>query len=292
MHADGKFPDTPNRYKSIAISDKEAFRVRVFDAISGMQSSRDSNGWKKWRKGFFLGFSILLLPITGYAAYHAASWGGEEMNFAEQNMSPVSQVANPMDPYSELHVTAQRLYDLAASRSRAIFPIREPAVIAGWVRIASKGVAGREYIVQGHSGSQKPTVLAVTRTPLRYVDIYVNQRGQRIAVTQQYDETGTNDLRRFVDGDASNGSGWILGKNATVVRAFHGSNFAFVISGNWRDNPARVPFRGTFENLVLLHKEKNKSVTRVIIDEYGNVSLSVLEFVARDYLNARTAQDR
>lgn len=61
-------------------------------------------------------------------------------------------------------------------------------------------------------------------------------------------------------------------------------DMAWLESGPWRQGHINVP--GSFENGVVLHPETNRSVTTIVVDAYGHVPPSTLEWFAHAYLSA------
>lgn len=277
-----EFLTVPQTYSETCFADKEAFKTRVLDSIAQREAKRGRTF--SWKRVILIGLPVLLIPVSAYAA-KSFIWGGENVVFLSQNEGPLSQAANPSDPLDELHQPGQQTFDLSTSRTMVNFPIREPANITGWTRVLSEGIISPQDNYFENPTTHKQILVSVTQTPLKYVDIYSNDNGQRIAVTQEQDATATQTLTTLSQGKTPNGSGTLWGNNFQRIGGF-GNDLAILITGNWKDTANPVSFTGDFENILVEHAESNNTVTDILVDGYGNVAPSVLESFATSYLQS------
>jgi len=227
-----------------------------------------------------------LIPIAG-VVYAATSfhWGGAMFQTDQNIEAPMSEFANPKVLSNLLNDSSTQTYPLETSRSLAQTPIFQPGTpLQGWIQTFGKGIVSPvSHFEQTNNGTQVYT--GTTQSPLQYVDVYSNSRGQTVAVSQTYDNTMTRawmkskDITQKWNGNAY----YLLGKDVTQLGNMDGG-LAYAIQGSWSEMPA-LHKAGDFRNLVILHPNKNNTVSDIVLDESGGVSLQTLEKIADDYLN-------
>jgi len=261
-------------YEQITV-DKEAFEERLFRFLSSEKSTSKRLPWKK--RIIFILVPLLVVPLSGLAYAGVSNkwklWFPEvdfiSVKSTNQFGGPVSTAAQPKYVQNVLELPSTTVMSLSQANKLAMFPIREHGTVTGWTKIISEGV---QFPLKIYKNGK---LISVSKTPVMYLDIYTNDKGQRIAVTQersQLPQTGIMALPGY--------------KNVTTLQGFSQDNIATFISGKWADLPSRLPDRGDFENVVVLHREKNTTITQITVDEYGNVNQSVLESFAHAFLQA------
>jgi len=286
------FRNVKQYYDRIQITNKEIFNNKLSTAMDGMVVA-DLTVRRSKAANLTIALLVAILPLAGFTAYQIyVKWNGTKFISGQNIAGPGSQWANPYYEKFALNVPDVKVYNLADSRRIAKFPIHEPINIPGWKLVLSEGITSNAY---GYKGMlQGPAKLvSVTKTPLMYLDVYTNHFGQRIAVTQQYDEMISISLKqykgikqRYHVVDPVNE----VGNNSIQLTGYPDST-AYLETGRWSeiftndplitDKPA---FRGGFENVIVFHQNKNDTVTEVIVDEYGKVPAPVLESIAHRYL--------
>lgn len=272
----------------LTLENKDAFKSRVLNSIedTAVDIAPAKKIQRNKRKVIVL-LGVIVLPLTGFTVGNTYfKWFGTTFDSSHtQNWGPWSQWANPRTEASEFSQPGNDYLDLSKSKSMANFPIREPSKINGWTKVLSEGIISPKEDYTTLPNNQKK-LTGVTKAPLMYLDVYANSSGQRIAVTQQYQEglSIASIQSKGIKMPVHVMSFLSVGKDATLLSGYPDSQ-VFFISGSWADLPSHIPLKGTYENLLIEHKEKNDTVTQIIIDEYGNVSPSVLTEFAHSYLS-------
>lgn len=260
--------------------DKAAFHERLMHGLA-QAPPRSRWNWKRRVAAVALPLVILSSAAFGYA--HVLVWGGGVFVTHREPEGPTSIAATPHFVRTVLTQPHTIIYPLSQSVLKARFPIREPRHIAGWTKVLSEGVQMPLYHEREPAQGQTQ-VTRMTQQPLEYLDIYDNARGQRIAVTQQYSPGLSWAYKRYHDTTHWSASeGWGFGSNYHRLSGFPG-DMAWLESGTWHQIHVHEP--GSFENVVILHPEANRSVTTLVVDAYGQVRPSTLESFAHAYLQA------
>lgn len=278
---DQELRDAKRVYDRITV-DKAAFQARLANTLSQRHPSRSP---RRSRKRLIALIAIPLVTLSGaaFGFTHYVVWGGGLFVTGSAPAGPTSIAATPHFARKILTQPHTITYPLLQAVRRAQFPIREPEHVAGWTKILSEGVQLPLYN-ERETANGHLKLVRITKQPLEYLDLYKNAQGQRIAVTQQY-SIGMSWAYQKYHGTThwSSSRGFAFGSNYRRLSGFPG-DMAWWESGTWRQVHINVP--GSFENIVVLHPEANRSVTTIVVDAYGHVPASTLERFAHAYLTA------
>ncbi|WP_035462414.1 hypothetical protein [Alicyclobacillus macrosporangiidus] len=277
MSLDLKLKGAKRCYEQITV-DTDAFERRLFQSLAG-NDRLVKRKWTRNKKIAAIGVLLVVLPLAGFTYVDYFVWGGAYFQTSGNMNGPYSLAADPSFVDKTLTQPGTETFPLSQAHEIANFPIREPDTIDGWTRILSQGV---EFPLYNYRDNE---LVSVTKTPFQYVDIYTNDKGQRVAVTQQHLDSMSKAYKKPQDPSFDSGGGvyWDFGKDTTQLQGFSG-DLAWLVSAKWSDLKINKP--GGFANVIVLHPETNGSVTEIVIDEYGGVSSDVLESFAHQYLQA------
>jgi hypothetical protein len=262
--------------------DKEAFQARLRQALA-QNPPAPAHRLPGKKKFAAIAIPLAMVPILAFGYTHYFVWGGGLFLRSSSPEGPTSVAASPYFVRKVLTQPHTEIYTLSQSMPKAQFPIREPGRIPGWTKILSEGVQLPLYN-ERETANGHLKLVRITKLPLQYIDIYKNARGQRIAVTQKYSAGMSWAYKKYYGTTHwSSSEGFAFGSNYQRLSGFPG-DMAWLESGTWRQVRLNVP--GSFENVVVLHPEADRTVTTIVVDAYGRVSPSILESFAHAYLRA------
>lgn len=202
---------------------------------------------------------FVLLPISGFA-YYKLIWGNTNIKVSDEKIN-LSSMVTPIEYFDKLlYKDGVKLKNLEESRKIARFPIRIVNEVPGWRRIQSVGVID---LVQTRDSIGN---LTFKDGDLHYMDLYTNDKGEKIVVNQRYDEAFTTSIN-----DST-----IQGSGAQYP---YGTK---TLEGYGKDLAVLIDIEKGRYNLIVHHKENNNQVTTLEI--WGNTSPKVLEQFAHTYL--------
>jgi hypothetical protein len=226
---------------------------------------------------------IIFLISAGFS-YYKFYWSNIEITINEENKDYLDEIT-PIEIFENIGDSPNaRIMSLAEIRQVANFPIRIPKKIDGWKRIKSIGLATKIYFSENHEmefhEKENFTEVSVTQTinteetdtrsvldeELSYWDLYMNQKGQKIVVKQQFDEIRTESLQ------SSTGS-------------YSGSTFPYgsvILNQFGKDLAVLMDIKKGRKQLNIFHIEDNNHVTLIKI--WSDAEESVVKQVAHLYL--------
>ncbi|MCL6442100.1 MAG: hypothetical protein K6T83_01315 [Alicyclobacillus sp.] len=252
----------------------------VHEAYWIPKTSRSSH---KRRMGLIGAFCVLplLFGFAGYKVYE--QWSGTTVAKSNQNEGPASLWADPTYLNYELGQPNTEMYSLSEASIIAGIPLHAPVHISSWKNIFSRGLVFEQKgyrLLKNH----KLKLVHIGHTPLIFVDIYENSKGQRIAVSQQIQSMMTIANRQLGKDHHSEVNPTLeVGADWKVLTGFP-NGLVYWVSGNWSDLPGKQAFQGQYENVVGYIRVPNGAVKEVDIGEYGNVDKSQLLAFARAYM--------
>jgi hypothetical protein len=240
-------------HESIRIHDKAQFIFQLEQKLA--QTSRKSK--RTWSLALS---AFVIVPLFGTVAGAAVykwttTWNNK---FHATNEGATDAVIAYIPPFwtpdylNSLPQKSISIVDLQTSRTEAGFPIREPQGVSGWNKVFSNGYVEAKTM------------------PLKYLDVYQNAHGERVAVLQQK----SGDLHQPQQGILE------YPQNAQTLTNFS-PDLAVFLSGVVADKS-----RTKANELDIYHKNSDDTVTEFRIA--GTVSEQTLEMFARAYIQAPT----
>ena len=227
----------------------------------------------------------ILLPLAGFAGYHLyEKWMGTQVVKTTQNEGAVSFWADPEYLTYELGQPGIKTYTLAQSTHLTGIPLQKPVLVDGWTKVFSEGITFSQKGYLLHP-DHKMTLDHVGRTPLLYVTIYRNAKGERISITQQVQSMMSAAYRQERPGAGMTEiqPSFQVGANWRKISTFPGS-LVYWVSGGWSSLPGKTPFHGKYENIVAFQNVPGHRIKEVCLDAYGAVSKAQMLTFAKAYL--------
>ncbi len=227
----------------------------------------------------------ILLPLAGFTAYHFyEKWMGTHVASTAQKEGAVSFWADPQYLMYELGQPGVKTFAWDQSVHMAGIPLQKPIQVAGWTKILSEGItfSQKGYLLLP---DHKMTLDHIGRTPLLYVTVYRNARGERISITQQIQPMMSAAYRQERPGARMTeiqptiqvGANWIS-------MAQSPDSLVYWVSGRWSRLPGKTPFHGEYENIVAFQKAPGHFIKETCLDAYGGVGKSQMLAFAKGYL--------
>ncbi|MFB5193054.1 hypothetical protein [Alicyclobacillus fastidiosus] len=254
----------------IRIEDKKLFKANVMKRIE------HTNKKKMKRKWMAVLAPLIVLPLGGWGYeefhIHYTMWHRVHVTNA-QPTQPVPTIAEVWSNTGLSTITngAFHVTDLHQSRAKANFPIYEPKHISGWNLIFSKGYTTHMYVQ--HVVNHQNVTDKVTESPLTYLDVYSNSRGDRVAILQQKSDFNSNNPNVYVQFPA----------NTQYLTSFN-PDFAALSPVKIMQANSNSPGMGNPHELSIFHKNANGTITNFQIT--GTAPDEILEMFGREYVSA------
>lgn len=234
--------------------DAEAFKKRLF-----IRLNKEPLGVRHMSKKLVAAIviALIILPATTAVAYITYQWSNASITMRDQDV--LGMKGTPLDlfeNYIKQQPEGTQTKSLAEARLIVKFPLRVPEEIEGFKRLQSIGVINIESFNDGYNH------ITYSNGPLWYLDLYNNDKGQRVVVEQRYDESMSKALQQ--------GKKEELDMPKSKILEGFGDDLAFLMDlGKER------------KQMILYHKEGNQ-VTR--FDIWSNTDQKALEEIAHIYL--------
>ncbi len=250
-----------------------------------VQRGRQRGGaWRQKRLSIII-LGAILLPLAGFTGYHLyEKWMGTHMVKTAQKEGTVSFWADPEYVKYELGQPGVKTYTFTESRRMTGIPLQKAVRVAGWTQVLDEGIT---FLQKGYllHPDHKMTLDHMGRTPLLYVTVYRNARGQRVSITQQAQAMMSAAYRQERPGARTTeiqpsfqvGANW-------VKMAQYPDLLVYWVSGRWSSLPGKTPFHGEYENIVAFQKAPGHRIKEICLDGYGGVSEAQMLTFAKAYL--------